>query len=110
MQEKAEQGIWPLLRRSAIAMSKARTEKIIAAARRCTHHLPKLFEWYATGRYSLQEVARKARDEGLVYRRSGCKRTGEHCSFDPTQQALYRAASKWNGKLHQGKHETAGVV
>jgi hypothetical protein len=32
----------------------------------------KLFEWYATGQYSLQGAARKVRDAGFVHR-SGTK-------------------------------------
>jgi hypothetical protein len=33
----------------------------------------KLFEWCATGQYSLQEAARKVRDAGLVCGKTGAK-------------------------------------
>ena len=42
--------------------------------------IAKLFEWYATGQYSMQEVSRMARDAGLVYRKSGAKVPVSTCS------------------------------
>ena len=33
--------------------------------------LKRMFEWYATGKYSLKQLAQMARAEGLVYRKSG---------------------------------------
>ena len=72
MLEKAEQGIWPTWRRWATATSRART------ARRSSSRTPRsprssrrLFEWYATGKHSLEEVAEMAQAAGLIFRKSG---------------------------------------
>jgi hypothetical protein len=47
--------------------------KIIATDPAVAPIVSKLFEWYATGQYSLQEVASKARDAGFVYRETGAR-------------------------------------
>ena len=66
--------------------------------------MSKLFEWYATGQYSLQAIARKARDAGFVYRRSGAK-VPASTIHTILRNRLYAGQFKWNGKLFQGKHE-----
>ena len=73
MQENAERASGRPRRRLAIAITGPDGKKIIAADPAVAPIIPKLFKWYATGLYSLQEVARLARDAGLVYRKSGAK-------------------------------------
>ena len=48
-------------------------KKIIAPDPDVAPIISKVFDWYATGRLSLKEAAYKARDAGLVYRKSGAK-------------------------------------
>jgi DNA invertase Pin-like site-specific DNA recombinase len=74
MLEKAEQGIWP----SFVPLGYRNVDgpdgkKIIAPDPDVAPIVSKLFDWYATGRLSLKEAAHKARDAGLVYRKSGAK-------------------------------------
>jgi site-specific DNA recombinase len=106
MLEKAEQGIWPSFAPLGYCNVKGPDgKKIIAADPDAGAIVSKLFEWYATGRYSLQEVARKARDEGLVYRKSGSK-VPVSTVHSILRKRLYTGQFEWNGKLYQGKHES----
>ena len=66
--------------------------------------ISKLFEWYATGRISLKEAAHKARDAGLVYRKSGAK-VPVSTVHSILRNRLYTGWFEWNGKLIQGRHE-----
>ena len=66
--------------------------------------MSKLFEWYATRPISLKEVAQKARDAGLIYRKSGAK-VPVSTVHTILRNRLYTGQFEWNGKLIQGKHE-----
>jgi site-specific DNA recombinase len=105
MQEKAEQGIWPtkcpLGYRNVTAPE---GKKIIAADPAVAPIIAKLFEWYATGQYSMQEVSRMARDAGLVYRKSGAK-VPVSTIHTILHTRLYTGWYEWNGKMIQGRHE-----
>jgi site-specific DNA recombinase len=105
MQEKAEQGIWPtktpLGYRNVIGPD---GKKIIAADPAVAPIVSKLFEWYATGQYSLKEAARMARDAGLVYRKSGAK-VPVSTIHSILRTRLYTGWFEWNGKMIHGRHE-----
>jgi DNA invertase Pin-like site-specific DNA recombinase len=105
MQEKAEQGIWPtktpLGYRNIVGPD---GKKIISTDPDVAPIVSKLFEWYASGRYSLQEAATKARGAGLVYRKSGAK-VPVSAVHSILRNRLYTGQFYWNGKLIQGKHE-----
>jgi hypothetical protein len=65
--KKAEQGIWPTKTPLGYRnVAGPDGKRIIATDPDVAPIVSKLFEWYATGQYSLQEAARKARDTGLV--------------------------------------------
>ena len=105
MQEKAEQGIWPTVaplgyRSVTCADGKKRIEPDPVAAPIIT----KLFEWYATGNFSLREIGVKARAEGLKYRRSGnpVPTSTVHAVL---RKSLYNGEFEWNGRRCQGSHE-----
>jgi DNA invertase Pin-like site-specific DNA recombinase len=105
MQEKAEQGIWPtkcpLGYRNITGPD---GKKIIASDPEVAPIISKLFEWYATGRYSLKEAAKKARDVGFVYRRTGAS-VPVSAVHTVLRNRLYTGQFEWNGKLIQGRHE-----
>ncbi|MBK6766748.1 MAG: recombinase family protein [bacterium] len=65
----------------------------------------KLFELYATGKYSLQDLAGRSTELGLQY-----KETGNPVRKTTIQKiltnSLYYGEFKWKGELHQGVHET----
>jgi site-specific DNA recombinase len=105
MQEKAEQGIWPTktpLGYRNVAGTDGK--RIIATDPDIAPIVSKLFEWYVTGQYSLQDAARKARDAGFVYRKSGAK-VPVSAVHSILRNRLYTGQFEWNGKLIQGKHE-----
>ncbi len=85
-------------------MTQADGKKIIAADPAVAPIIAKLFEWYATGQYSLQEAARLARDAGLVYRKSGAK-VPVSTVHSILRTRLYTGWFEWNGKMIQGRHE-----
>jgi len=105
MQEKAEQGIWPT--KSPLGYRNVAGpdgKKIIATDRAVAPIVSKLFEWYATGQYSLKEVAQKARDAGFIYRRTGA-RVPTSAVHTILRNRLYTGQFEWNGKLVQGRHQ-----
>jgi DNA invertase Pin-like site-specific DNA recombinase len=105
MQEKAEQGIWPTATPLGYRnVTGSDGKKIIATDPDVAPIVSKLFEWYATGQYSLKEVARRARDSGLVYRKSGAN-VPASTIHSILRNRLYTGQFEWNGKLIQGKHQ-----
>jgi site-specific DNA recombinase len=105
MQEKAEQGIWPTGAPLGYRnISGPDGKKIIAVDRDVASIVSKLFEWYATGQYSLLETARKARAAGLVPRRGGGKVPASKV-HSILRNRLYAGWFEWNGKMIQGRHE-----
>ncbi|WP_074974978.1 recombinase family protein [Nitrosospira multiformis] len=105
MQEKAEQGIWPtktpLGYRNVIGPD---GKKIIVIDPAVAPIIAKLFEWYATGQYSVREVTVKVRELGLVYRKSGVKVPASTVNAI-LRNRLYSGQFEWNGKRFQGSHE-----
>lgn len=63
----------------------------------------KLFEWYATGKYSLDEVAEMAQEAGFVYRKSKkpVSRAALHAIL---KKRIYTGKFDWKGKTYQGKY------
>jgi site-specific DNA recombinase len=105
MQEKAEQGIWPTKTPLGYRNITGQDgKKIIAVDRAVAPIISKLFEWYGTGRYSLQEAASMARDAGLRYRNSGAK-VPVSAVHSILRTRLYTGWFEWNGKLIHGQHE-----
>src|SRR5262249_1394114 len=105
MQEKAEQGIWPTKTPLGYRnMMGADGKKIISVDPATAPIICKVFEWYATGTYSLQQVARMARDAGLAYRKSGAK-VPTSTIHSILRNRLYTGRFLWNGKLIEGRHD-----
>ena len=64
----------------------------------------KLFEWYATGNYSLDQVAEKAHQAGFVYRKSKklVSRAALHAILT---KRIYTGKFNWKGQVYQGKYQ-----
>ena len=106
MQEKAEQGIWPTKAPLGYRnVAGPEGKKIIAVDPEVAPIVARLFEWYATGRYSLKEVAQKARDAGFIYRRTGAS-VPVSAVHSILRNRLYTGHFEWNGRLIQGKHQS----
>ena len=105
MQEKAEQGIWPT--KSPLGyrnITGPDGKKIIVTDPAVAPVIAKLFEWYASGQYTVRETAMKARELGLVYRKSGTKVPVSTVNAI-LRNRLYCGRFDWNGKQYQGSHE-----
>jgi site-specific DNA recombinase len=105
LQEKAEQGIWPTKAPLGYRnISSPNGKKTIAPEPEAARLIKKLFEWYATGTLSLKEAARKAREAGLVYRKSG-KPVPVSTIHKILRNRLYSGEFEWGGRIYQGKHQ-----
>src|SRR5258705_4141229 len=105
MQEKAEQGMWPTMAPLGyLNVAGPDSKRIIVTDTDIAPIVSKLFEWYATGHCSLREAARKARDAGLVYRKSGAK-VPMSAVHSILRNRLYTGWFEWNGKVIKSKHE-----
>ncbi len=104
MLEKAEQGLWPSVApigyRNVVG---ANGKKTIAPDADTAHLVVRLFEWYATGNYSLKDLAKLARDAGLVQRRSG-KTLGQATLHRVLRNRLYTGEFEWKGTRYQGAY------
>jgi DNA invertase Pin-like site-specific DNA recombinase len=104
MREKAEQGHYPSF--APLGYQNNRETKRIEMDPEVTPLIRKLFEWYATGNYSLLQVRNMARKlmaaEGLTfhYAKRLTKSTVEHILKNP----VYYGDFLWNGKLYHGSH------
>src|SRR6516162_5884028 len=105
MLEKAEQGIWPSFAPLGYRnLDGPDGKKIIAPDPDVAPIISKLFDWYATGRLSLKETTHKARDAGLVYRKSGTM-VPISTVHSILRNRIYTGWFEWNGKMIQGRHE-----
>ena len=104
MLEKAEQGIWPLRAPIGYLNAVRDNKKIIEPDPETAPLVAKLFEWYATGNYSLDEVAAMAKDVGLVMPRSKrpLNRQKLHRLFGVR---LYYGEFLWKGRIYRGIHD-----
>ena len=104
MLEKAEQGIWPTkcpLGYRNVPGSDGK--KTIAPDPEIAPIIAQLFEWYATGRLSLKEAARKALGAGLKYRRSG-QAVPVSTIHTILRNRLYMGEFEWKGRIYKGRH------
>ncbi len=105
LREKAEQGMWPSfapLGYQNVALPQG--HRGIEPDPERAPLIAQLFNWYATGEYSLKEVAKKVREAGLRYRNSG--------DLIPTSSVhkmlrnrIYTGEFSWNGRLYHGAYQ-----
>lgn len=102
MLEKAEQGDYlfraPLGYKNNLQTRKIEIDPVTAPL------LKKLFEWYATGRYSLKGVGVKAYSEGIGFNKPGRK----FCAGTVArilQNPVYYGKFRFKGRLMDGNHE-----
>ena len=105
MIEKALQGIWPS--RAPLGYRNVQREdgkRIIEQDPTVAPLVTELFEWYATGQYSLKALTKKAKDAGMVFRKSRkpIPRTTIHKILT---NPLYIGEFDWDGVRYQGIHE-----
>lgn len=102
MQEKAEQGIWPTKAPLGYKnVTAAHGKKVIEPDPEVAPIVTKLFHWYATGLFSLREVAEKARAHGLIYHRTGTA-VPVSAIHNVLRNRLYSGDFEWKGRRFPG--------
>jgi site-specific DNA recombinase len=105
MTEKAAQGFWPSnppLGYRNVTREDGR--KIIVPDEVTAPIIRKMFEWYAWGDLSTQEVTKKARAAGLVLKKSG-QRIPKSTVAAILRNRIYTGRFDWDGKTYQGRYE-----
>jgi len=104
MLEKAEQGIYPAYAPLGYRNVVVNDKKCIEPDPEYASFIIKVYEWYATGNYSLLQITRKARADGFVFRRTKnpiAKSTIHKILTNP----IYYGKFYWSGKYYDGTHE-----
>lgn len=101
MIEKARQGHWPTVAPVGYQNNLA-THRIEPDPDRAPG-IVTLFEWYATGEYSLKVLTRKAAAMGLTNRTGGTPLVKAKI-HQLLQNPIYHGEFYWLGQLHQGLH------
>ncbi len=104
MIEKAEQGIYPSFAPLGYINVECNGKRFIQLDPVVGLQVRKLFEWYATGNYSLLELTRKSHKEGFVFRKSGQK-VPKSVVHKILKNPLYYGEFRWAGKIYKGIHE-----
>lgn len=100
--EKAEQGHWPT-RAPVGYVDNLATHRIEVDPARGPL-ITKLFEWYASGEFSLMALTAKAHASGLTHPRSG-RRMMKAEIHRILQNPIYTGDFRWHGKLFHGSHD-----
>jgi site-specific DNA recombinase len=104
MTEKAEQGIYPSFAPLGYINVECNGKRFIQPEPMVGPQVRQLFEWYATGNYSLLELTRKAYNEGFSFRKSNQK-IPKSVVHKILKNPLYYGDFRWAGKTYRGIHE-----
>ena len=105
MVEKAEQGIYPSFAPLGYINVECDGKRFIQPDPEVGPLVCKLFEWYATGNYSLLELTKKSHNEGFVFRKSG-QIVSKSVVHKILKNPLYFGEFRWAGKMYKGTHES----
>lgn len=103
-QEKAEQGFWP--NRAPMGYRNVRGpdgRKRLEIDPVEGPVIASVFNWYASGHYSLMEVAEHARKAGLTFWRTGGA-VPAATLHRVLRHRLYTGYFDWNGRVYKGQH------
>jgi len=104
MYEKAEQGLFPSKAPLGYVNVEKNGTRSIEPDPQVAPLIIKMFEWYATGRYSIKTITAKAYEEGLVYKRSGGRISKSNIHHILTNH-IYHGDFEWGGRYFRGSHE-----
>jgi DNA invertase Pin-like site-specific DNA recombinase len=105
MTEKAAQGFWPSNAPLGYRnMTREDGRKIIVPDEEAAPIIAKMFEWYACGDVSTQEVTKKAHAAGLVFKKSG-GRIPKSTVAAILRNRIYSGRFDWDGKTYQGQYD-----
>lgn len=101
LREKAEQGQWP--HRAPVGYKNDKESHLIEVDPQKGPLIKKLFELYASGKYSLKSLSRFAKDSGLFSRNSvTINKSGIHRIL---KNPIYYGEFIWKGKRYVGNHK-----
>ncbi|MCK9265078.1 MAG: recombinase family protein [Deltaproteobacteria bacterium] len=104
MLEKAEQGIYPSFAPLGYINVECNGKRFIQPDPVAGPQVRQLFEWYATGNYSLLDLTRKAYDEGFAFRKSNQK-VPKSIVHKILKNPIYYGEFRWARKIYRGVHE-----
>jgi site-specific DNA recombinase len=105
MLEKAEQGIWPSFAPLGyLNVDGPEGKKIIVPDPVLAPIVRRLFEWYATGTFSIRAVAKMARRAGFAFRKSG-NLVPQATVHTIPRNRIYTGDFDWDGRTHRGTYE-----
>ncbi|MGN6720326.1 MAG: recombinase family protein, partial [Candidatus Binatia bacterium] len=104
MTEKACQGIWPSFAPLGYLNVECGGKRFIQTDPALSGFIRKIFEWYATGQYSLSEVTKLALNDGFAFRQSGA-RVPKSTIYKILTNRIYTGEFDWAGERYQGTHE-----
>ncbi|MEN6521076.1 MAG: recombinase family protein [Armatimonadota bacterium] len=104
MLEKAAQGIYPSFAPIGYINVECNGRRYIQPDPNIAPTIKKLYEWYATGSYSLKTVTDRIHEEGLSFRKSGAKVPKSHIHQILTNR-IYYGDFDWDGQTYHGIHE-----
>ncbi len=102
MNQKAKNGHYP--GRAPFGYKNNRETRLIDKVLEKAYIIKRLFEWYATGKYSLKTLSDKAYDEGLAYRKSG-KRFSAGSLEKILKNPIYYGDFRWKSEVMNGNHD-----
>ena len=104
MIEKAEQGVYPSFAPLGYINVECSGKRFIQPDPVIGLQVQKMFEWYATGNYSLLELTQKSHQEGLFYRNNS-KKVQKSVVHKILKNSIYYGEFHWAGKIYKGIHE-----
>ena len=105
MTEKAEQGLWPSNAPLGYSnVTPPNGKKTIAPDPVLAPMVRDLFQRYSRGDISIRELTKKARADGLVFRKSGAKVPSSTVA-KILRNRIYTGSFEWDGKAYEGLYE-----
>lgn len=105
MREKAEQGLYPSQAPLGyLNVMGNNGKRIIIPDPIIGLLIQKMFQWYATGHYSLERITKKIQKDGLNYRKTG-KKIQKSVIHKILKNPIYYGSFLWKGKIYKGCHE-----
>ena len=99
--EKARQGEYPA--KAPLGYRNDTGTHLIEVDEANAKHVVRMFELAATGRYSLPEIRKQVRQEGLEYHSPKVRLSKSHVSRI-LSNPFYTGSFLWSGALYRGKH------
>ncbi len=104
MTEKAEQGIWPTIAPLGYRNADGpNCKRVIEPDPHVAPHIKRLYERYSTSEYSLKEVTKMAKADGMVFPKSGSQ-IPKGTVHRILRKRIYMGDFDWKGRTYHGTH------